>query len=54
MIIGFYHWQTKVQPKQDQLLDLQLEKLRRETEALNTSSPPRSPETGDQGTGSPA
>jgi hypothetical protein len=39
MAVGFYHWQTKVQPKQDQLLDLQLEKLRREIEVLNTSTP---------------
>lgn len=29
-IVGFYIWQVKVQPRQDELLDLEIEKLRRE------------------------
>jgi hypothetical protein len=49
---GFYHWQTKVQPKQDQLLDLQLEKLRREIGALDTSILQRSTEPKESGDGS--
>jgi hypothetical protein len=48
---GFYHWQTKVQPKQDQLLDLQLEKLRREIGALDTSILQRSTEPKESGDG---
>lgn len=29
-IVGFYLWQTKVQPRQDELIDLQIEKLKKD------------------------
>ncbi len=32
MIYGFWHWQKKVQPKHDRLLELQIEKLEKELE----------------------
>ncbi|WP_345860625.1 hypothetical protein [Shewanella algae] len=32
---GFYHWHTKIQPKQDRLMDLQIEKAEAEVKALN-------------------
>jgi hypothetical protein len=31
---GFYGWHKKVQPKQDELLDLQIEKMKREIQVL--------------------
>jgi hypothetical protein len=30
MIYGFWHWQNKVQPKHDRLLELQIKKLEKE------------------------
>jgi uncharacterized membrane protein YidH (DUF202 family) len=35
MGFGFWKWQRVIQPKQDILLDLQIEKLKREIHALN-------------------
>jgi uncharacterized membrane protein YidH (DUF202 family) len=35
MVYGFWKWKRVVQPKQDILLDLQIEKLKREIHALN-------------------
>ena len=35
IIYGFTQWHSKVQPKQDMLLDLQIEKLKHEINALN-------------------
>lgn len=35
MFYGFRQWHTKIQPKQDEYFDLQLQKLRREIEDSN-------------------
>lgn len=35
MFYGFREWHTKIQPKQDEYFDLQLQKLRKELETLN-------------------
>ncbi len=35
MIFGFSRWQKRIQPRQDMLLDLQIEKIKREISALN-------------------
>lgn len=34
-VYGFYHWHTKIQPKQDKLLDLQIDKLENEAKVFN-------------------
>lgn len=34
-VYGFYHWHTKIQPRQDRLLELQIEKSEAEAKALN-------------------
>ena len=34
-IYGFHHWQTKIQPKQDKLLDLQIQKIEDEIKVSN-------------------
>jgi hypothetical protein len=34
-VYGFYMWHTQIQPKQDMLLDLQLERLKAEIKAAN-------------------
>ncbi|MEJ6473372.1 hypothetical protein [Pseudoalteromonas piscicida] len=32
---GFYHWHTRIQPKQDKLLDLQIQKSENDVKAFN-------------------
>ncbi len=32
---GFYHWHTKIQPKQDKVMDLQIQKAESELKAFN-------------------
>lgn len=32
---GFHHWHTKIQPKQDRFLDLQIKKLENDVKAFN-------------------
>lgn len=36
MLYGFFKWHTKIQPQQDEYFNLQLKKLRKEIEGLNT------------------
>ena len=36
-IYGFYNWHNKIQPRQDELLDLQIRKLKSEIKALDKS-----------------
>lgn len=46
---GFYKWHKNIQPIQDEMLELQLEKLRREVAAMAHEPSPTAPSLVDEG-----
>jgi hypothetical protein len=49
MIVGFAIWQVKIQPVQDEIAELQLEKLRLEVSQMKASTTPAAPKESDGG-----
>jgi hypothetical protein len=54
MVIGFSIWQAKIQPVQDEIAELQLEKLRLEVSQMKASAPSAAPPAEDDESGSPS